>query len=178
MAVTKSRRYEIFERDGFQCRYCGKQPPKVCLELDHVIPVSKGGTDDYENLTTACFDCNRGKAAKMPSDKIPPQGPRVAQEYLETIKIAELANEAGQARLKTKNNLCDYWCETFGCETVQRSTLSSLLNLVTEFSVDSVHHWIDLASINRVNSDYAIQYICGIARNVRADNGKEAHDAQ
>lgn len=36
---------------------------EVRLEIDHIIPVSQGGTNDEENLTTACFDCNRGRGA-------------------------------------------------------------------------------------------------------------------
>ncbi len=41
--------------------YCGAQPPSVVLEVDHVIAKSQGGTDDPENLLTACFECNRAK---------------------------------------------------------------------------------------------------------------------
>ena len=172
MAISKSKRYEIFERDGFQCRYCGKQPPEVCLEVDHVIPSSKGGTDDPENLTTACFDCNSGKSNKMPGDHIPQSSPRVAQEYLETVKIAELAVQAKQARLEIKEILCDYWCHAFGCETIETSTLSSLMTLAAEFSIDDVYHWIELSIVNKVHHHYAIRYIYGIARNVRVDRGK------
>lgn len=36
--------------------------PDIVLEIDHVVPRSKGGTDDPSNLVTACLDCNRGKA--------------------------------------------------------------------------------------------------------------------
>jgi hypothetical protein len=62
MAVGKKLRFEIFKRDGFTCQYCGRTPPDVVLNCDHVTPVSKGGTDDQENLITACFDCNSGKS--------------------------------------------------------------------------------------------------------------------
>ena len=41
--------------------YCGAQPPDVVLEIDHIIARHNGGTDDPENLLTACFDCNRAK---------------------------------------------------------------------------------------------------------------------
>lgn len=52
----------IFKRDGFCCQYCGIKNTK--FEVDHIIPVSKGGSDDHENLTTACFTCNRSKRNK------------------------------------------------------------------------------------------------------------------
>ena len=49
----------IFKRDNYTCSYCGKRGEK--LECDHIIPFSKGGSDDITNLTTSCFSCNRKK---------------------------------------------------------------------------------------------------------------------
>ena len=65
MAIGKTLRFQIFARDGFICQYCGRRPPDVVLEVDHVHPYSEGGTDEELNLVTACFDCNRGKSAKV-----------------------------------------------------------------------------------------------------------------
>ena len=62
MSITKKIRFEVFKRDGFTCQYCGKHPPEVTLEVDHIQPKSKDGEDDINNLLTACFDCNRGKS--------------------------------------------------------------------------------------------------------------------
>jgi hypothetical protein len=56
-----SLRFDVFKRDGFTCQYCGRNPPAVVLEVDHVHPKAKGGRDQIDNLLTACFDCNRGK---------------------------------------------------------------------------------------------------------------------
>lgn len=61
MALTLTRRFAVLERDGFTCQYCGARPPAVVIEVDHVHPVSKGGTDDQDNLVTACYECNHGK---------------------------------------------------------------------------------------------------------------------
>ena len=63
-SVSKKTRFEVFKRDAFCCQYCGASPPNVILEVDHVIPVSGGGSNDELNLITACFDCNRGKGAR------------------------------------------------------------------------------------------------------------------
>ena len=52
----------IFTRDNYTCTYCQQVGHK--LELDHIIPLSKGGTSLEENLTTACFKCNRQKRDK------------------------------------------------------------------------------------------------------------------
>lgn len=60
--LSKRTRFEVFKRDGFVCQYCGQHPPDVMLEVDHISPVAEGGTNDEENLVTACFNCNRGKA--------------------------------------------------------------------------------------------------------------------
>lgn len=54
-------RFAILERDDFTCQYCGATAPSVPLEVDHRIPVAAGGTDDWDNLVTACWPCNRGK---------------------------------------------------------------------------------------------------------------------
>lgn len=66
--LPKSVRFEVFKRDKFTCQYCGESAPNVILEVDHIVPVSKGGTDEIMNLVTSCRDCNRGKAGKKLDD--------------------------------------------------------------------------------------------------------------
>jgi len=59
-------RYNILRRDGFRCRLCGRTAQDgVKLEVDHIIPISRGGKTTYDNLQTLCKECNRGKGAKM-----------------------------------------------------------------------------------------------------------------
>lgn len=60
--ISARVRFEIFERDGFTCQYCGAKAPDVELHVDHIVPVSKGGTNDPGNLVTACARCNLGKS--------------------------------------------------------------------------------------------------------------------
>ncbi|MCL5099991.1 MAG: HNH endonuclease [Candidatus Marsarchaeota archaeon] len=57
-------RFDVFRRDNFTCQYCGRKPPEVELEVDHVIPRALGGSNDISNLKTACRECNRGKGKK------------------------------------------------------------------------------------------------------------------
>ncbi|MEN6290684.1 MAG: HNH endonuclease [Methanobacterium sp.] len=59
--VHQKIRFRILHRDNFTCQYCGRRAPEVVLEVDHIVPLSKGGKDDDENLTTSCRECNRGK---------------------------------------------------------------------------------------------------------------------
>lgn len=67
-ALSKKTRFEVFKRDKFTCQYCGAQAPDVILEVDHIKPVSKGGTNDILNLVTACKRCNLGKSNRAISD--------------------------------------------------------------------------------------------------------------
>lgn len=60
--MTPKYKEEIKQRDGYRCQICGRGlADGVKLEVDHIKPVSKGGTSDPENLRTLCWDCNRGK---------------------------------------------------------------------------------------------------------------------
>ena len=68
-SITKKTRFEVFKRDSFTCQYCGRTSPAVILEVDHVVPVAEGGTNDLMNLVTSCRDCNRGKGKRMLSDE-------------------------------------------------------------------------------------------------------------
>lgn len=54
-------RFSILEQYRFTCQYCGRKSPDVLLQIDHIIPSSKGGKYIKENLTVACADCNLGK---------------------------------------------------------------------------------------------------------------------
>jgi len=58
-AETRKR---IFARDNFTCTYCNRIDSP--LDCDHVVPVSKGGSDDDANLVTACRSCNRSRGSK------------------------------------------------------------------------------------------------------------------
>lgn len=59
-------RDRIFARDNYTCTYCGTRGGK--LQCDHVVPISRDGSNDDANLTTACMPCNRAKWAKTPEE--------------------------------------------------------------------------------------------------------------
>jgi len=65
--IRLTRRNLMF-RDAHQCQYCGKQPPVRDLNIDHVVPRSRGGPDSWENLVTACRMCNLRKGWKTPEE--------------------------------------------------------------------------------------------------------------
>jgi CRISPR/Cas system Type II protein with McrA/HNH and RuvC-like nuclease domain len=60
--ISKKLRFLVLQRDNFRCCICGRTAKETKLEVDHKIPVSKGGTDSLDNLWTLCIDCNRGKS--------------------------------------------------------------------------------------------------------------------
>lgn len=59
--VSPRLRFTILHRDNHTCQYCGAQAPDVRLEVDHIVPLAQGGTNDPDNLLAACYGCNRGK---------------------------------------------------------------------------------------------------------------------
>jgi hypothetical protein len=68
MSVSKRIRFAVLERDHFACQYCGARPPDTILQVDHIHPRSAGGTDEMDNLITACWVCNLGKHANTGSE--------------------------------------------------------------------------------------------------------------
>ena len=61
--VSNKLKHEIWRRDNFTCQYCGKTINDIELEVDHILPVSKGGKSILSNLQTLCVECNRKKGA-------------------------------------------------------------------------------------------------------------------
>jgi hypothetical protein len=66
--ISPKVRFEVFKRDSFKCQYCGRCAPEIVLELEHIEPYSKGGTDEVLNLITSCWECNNGKGDRRLSD--------------------------------------------------------------------------------------------------------------
>ena len=65
-SIWLRQRFAIFERDGFCCQYCWKDPINfdVVLEVDHSISIKDWWCNSEGNLITSCFECNRGKSKK------------------------------------------------------------------------------------------------------------------
>ena len=66
--MTTALRGHVKERDNYTCLSCGVSltaEPHLLLEVDHIMPVSRGGLSVPENLQTLCWKCNRSKGAKV-----------------------------------------------------------------------------------------------------------------
>jgi 5-methylcytosine-specific restriction endonuclease McrA len=67
-AISITLRKQVFKRDHYQCRFCESSfltDKKVKLEVDHIVPVSRGGTNDPHNLQILCRNCNQLKSASL-----------------------------------------------------------------------------------------------------------------
>ncbi len=62
----------LFARDEYTCQYCGRTAfdlkPREALTRDHLIPLSRGGSNEWTNVVTACSSCNTRKSNRMPSE--------------------------------------------------------------------------------------------------------------
>lgn len=61
-------RQNIYARDRYRCQYCGVRFPTEELTYDHVLPRSRGGRTEWENIVTCCVACNRKKGGKTPEE--------------------------------------------------------------------------------------------------------------
>lgn len=91
-------RMNIFLRDGFRCQYCGDQFDSRDLTFDHVIPRSRGGGTNFENIVSACAPCNgmKGDAVMRPIRSPKTPTPR------------ELARSVPPSRANLQSSWLDY----------------------------------------------------------------------
>ena len=61
--VSNRMRFAIYKRDGYHCRNCGRYTND--LEIDHIVPISKGGKSTFDNLQTLCHSCNVKKGSNI-----------------------------------------------------------------------------------------------------------------
>lgn len=150
MAVSKRVRFEAFKRDRFTCQYCGKRPPDVTLEIDHVVARREGGADDIHNLTTSCVACNRGKSG-VPLDKVAPALDEMEvlssiQEMLERRQAlrsgAVVANALRQAEDEAIALVRSWWQETFDYPENHRRA--------NYFNSDSVRYFIKKLELHQI----------------------------
>jgi hypothetical protein len=174
--IGKTVRFEVFKRDLFTCQYCGATPPAVVLEVDHIEPVALGGGNDEGNLITACFDCNRGKAARdlgVIPESLNSRAARVAEAeeqlagYREIMRAVEDRKEA------------DAWEvveELFGVTETTNARFNSVQSFLRRLDLFEVK---DAARIARSAKPYSelqrFKYFCGVCwRKIeRAENGAD-----
>jgi 5-methylcytosine-specific restriction endonuclease McrA len=67
-ARVRFSRFNIYARDDNTCQYCGVRLPRADLNLDHVIPRSRGGATSWDNVVCSCVPCNLRKGGRTPRE--------------------------------------------------------------------------------------------------------------
>lgn len=168
-ALSKKTRFEVFKRDGFACQYCGAHPPEVILEPDHINPVANGGTNHIDNLVTSCFDCNRGKGARLLT-VVPQSLSEKAKEIQE--REAQLAGyrEIMQAQLDRIENdmweVADALFPNSSTDGMRRDWLQSIKTFNAKLDLHEVLNAAEITRAKRFWSDKKqFLYFCAVCWN-------------
>lgn len=176
-ALSKGRRFDIFKRDSFTCQYCGRQPPEVVLEVDHIRPVAEGGTNEELNLITACEDCNRGKGKKLLEN---PQRPDADLVWLEAQQeIAEMRRYQTARQLRDElmasviHSIQNVWIRSAGTDWVpDEGVLSRMLAKyspeIVDAAIQSTAHKYHDGYISRRGDDW-VKYTWGTLKKMAED---------
>jgi hypothetical protein len=168
--ASKKERFGIFKRDNFTCQYCGRTPPAVVLELDHIIPKSKGGINSTNNYITACFDCNRGKG-KNELDNIPQSIKDkidILKEKQKQLKAFNRYIEKQEKELTDNieiinNVFSEYFPELELTDNFKVVSVKKFLTLLPKIKVEEA---MRLACTVKANApDLVSRYFCGICWN-------------
>lgn len=156
-AISKKVRFEVFKRDSFKCQYCGKSAPEVILEIDHIKPVSKGGTNDMTNLVAACSACNNGKRANLLDDNTVIEKQKAQLDELNKRREQlEMMLQWKEELLDLSKKECDYisekWFEFtqgYDIDAAQEKELKQLIkkhgfNTVYESVIDATNQYLEL----------------------------------
>jgi len=110
----------LLEKWGRKCAYCGKKD--VPLEVEHIVPKSRGGTDRISNLTISCSKCNQRKGNKTAEEF---GYPEIQKKAKETLKAVAFMNNVRWKLVNKLSEYCDAVSHTYGYITkFKRSKLS------------------------------------------------------
>lgn len=177
--MRPSVRFDVFKRDQFACVYCGRTPPDVTLEADHLIPRAEGGTDDLDNLVTACWDCNRGKGA-VPLSTAPAPVSDDLEERAALIRERERQlrayNEAKATERERRENdfnlAWEYWFDVWEAEKLPKYHVPWESFLRRQIDVLGIEEVLDAITVTRGKFNRLTaacpKYFGGILRRRRA----------
>ncbi|GMA49354.1 hypothetical protein GCM10025857_07110 [Alicyclobacillus contaminans] len=171
--INPKLRFEIFKRDNFTCRYCGRTTPQVILEVDHIIPVADGGTNDMENLVTACYECNRGKGA-VPLDSMPQTDDDIhertillAEREMQLREYNEVRRQIRERQERETSELMEFWCEINGLDPERARHFevpdyTSLFNFLNDIAAEDIKCAMNLAVGGNRTPNAARKYLYAI----------------
>lgn len=179
MAISVRTRFEVFKRDDFTCQYCGRKSPDVVLEADHIVPIVAGGSDDVINLTTSCWECNRGKSgvplAKILTGEDPHDRAIVLLEQERQLQEYNRVLAADHERRDQESwELVRYWKSEQG-ETVEqelnwiaRPDYRWLMNALKWCPKEVIRNYMDAALERGMTKN--LKYVAGCCRNWRYEH--------
>jgi len=174
-SLSKKIRFEVFKRDLFKCQYCGIEPPNGLLEVDHIIPVSKGGCNSEDNLITSCFDCNRGKS----NIELTEITPSINNKYLvlkeKEEQLKQFENLIRNRRRKENKNIIKLedifnvfhpdssWTENF--------KISIKRQFFTQLTYQEIEESLYIACEKSLSAESCSKYFCGVCWNKIKNRG-------
>lgn len=176
MPISVRTRFEVFKRDQFTCLYCGRTSPDVVLEVDHIVPVCEGGSDDVINLTTSCWDCNRGKAG-VPLGKIltgeDPHDKAIAikEQERQLREYDRVVKAARKRREKMAWELLAYWQGVESISTYIRRDFTWVVKTLAWLPSETLREYMDAATRAGVTRD--LRYVKACVKRLRTQ--REAH---
>ena len=166
-SLSRSTRFEVFKRDSFTCQYCGRHPPAVVLEVDHIVAVRHDGGDDDHNLITACFDCNRGKGKKPLDATSIDVSERAAllEERIEQVRVYDdLLCEQREHQERAINDVVGVYERTYPGWTLLDRVRPSIRNFLRKLAPTEIVEAMEV-SCARMDRDRAFRYFCGVCWN-------------
>lgn len=168
--ISVRTRFEIFKRDDFTCRYCGRKTPEVVLEVDHIVPVCDGGSNDPINLATSCWECNRGKAGNPLQNVITGEDPtdRAVLMLERERQLREYdAVLAGilERRTDLAQDLLNFWCDEAVVTGVPRSHFTWLVRTLEHVPATVIKEAMLSAICADAVKDW--RYVMAVVRNKR-----------
>ena len=105
--TIKFNRRNIFLRDNNRCQYCNQRFPTHLLSLDHVMPRSRGGGTNWENIVCACLTCNIRKGGRTPSEA----GMKLFQKPVKPKRSPTLTQQISSIKYASWKQFLDdaYW---------------------------------------------------------------------
>lgn len=183
-AISTRTRFEVFKRDRFTCQYCGRTPPKVILEVDHIQPVAKGGCGDESNLVTACFDCNRGKSDGLLTEAPRPLSDQIAERREKAAQLAAYNDFVMSERANTDEHIEQLGCHWHNLQGYKKDTMAfgterqaSIRVFMRSLPYAEIMEAIDIAHARKPVRDkgydlYTWKYFCGVCwKKIRDANG-------
>ena len=148
--ISYELRQAVFERDNYTCQYCGRSYEEADLEIEHIIPISKGGNNDIRNLATACRACNRAKGTKILSIG---ELKEIAEKVNSSLEfLISLASEASDTQTRSEK-LTLYltpeliarlraWCDLKGISAV--SYITALIEADLDSKADAINSFLEM----------------------------------